>query len=257
MYYVCTMCNTTFILLLLSYELYILYASLRCALQINWSWSYSSSSACIYLCVCCSVPGSRWWAGWSRAADWLRFGPLEAAGGFGPRAAADGCSPPWHSAARRATTPPRYRSFSAESAAGAPVTWGGGREVGREMRPEGEEEGRRCAKDETRKGRRKEGMREKQEEESFEVWGTRRGNNKRKGINRRRRGTDFSIAVWVKNIKQRERTKVEDLLVTQHAVQTLPAAQSPASLNTVFNSAASLSFTFFEVSQPCGQQRSR
>lgn len=63
------------------------------------------------------------------------------------------------------------------------------------MRPEGEEEGRRCAKDETRKGRRKEGMREKQEEESFEVWGTRRGNNKRKGINRRRRGTDFSIAV--------------------------------------------------------------
>lgn len=141
MYYVCTMCNTTFILLLLSYELYILYASLRCALQINWSWSYSSSSACIYLCVCCSVPGSRWWAGWSRAADWLRFGPLEAAGGFGPRAAADGCSPPWHSAARRATTPPRYRSFSAESAAGAPVTWGGW---------EGGGEG-----DETRGGRRR------------------------------------------------------------------------------------------------------
>lgn len=88
-------------------------------------WSYSSPSACRYKCVFCSVPGSRWWVVWSRAADWLRFGPLEAAAGFGPRAAADGCSPPSHSAARRAAPRPRYRKFSAESAAGAPVTWDG------------------------------------------------------------------------------------------------------------------------------------
>lgn len=88
-------------------------------------WSYSSPSACMYICVFCSVPGSRWWVVWSRAADWLRFGPLEEAAGFGPRAAADGCSPPSHSAARRAEPPPHYRKISAESAAGAPVTWDG------------------------------------------------------------------------------------------------------------------------------------
>lgn len=90
-----------------------------------FGYNYVTTS-CVYWHVCCSVPGSRWWGGWSRAADWLRFGPLEAAGGFEPRAAADGCSPPSHSAARHATPPPRCRRSFAESAADAPVTWGQG-----------------------------------------------------------------------------------------------------------------------------------
>lgn len=100
--------------------------------------------------MCCSVPGSRWWAGWSRVADWLRFGPLEAAGGFEPKAAADGCSPPWHSAVLRVTPPPHYRNLSAESAVGVPVTWGCGEgdetRWGRRQKDQGEP----CGTNETR-----------------------------------------------------------------------------------------------------------
>lgn len=70
------------------------------------------------------LPGSHWWAEWSRAAGWPQCGPLGAAVGSGPAAAAAGCSPLSGSGFPRGGLQPRSRGSSSETAAGTPGACG-------------------------------------------------------------------------------------------------------------------------------------
>lgn len=71
-----------------------------------------------------SLPGSHWWAEWSHAAGWPQCGPLGAAVGSGPAAAAAGCSPPSGSGFPRGELQPHSHGSSSETAAGTPGACG-------------------------------------------------------------------------------------------------------------------------------------